>query len=286
MRYVELVPGVKSSVLGFGCSTLRGAAGGPTPQAAVSAALDVGINHFDVARSYELGGAEKLLGQLVRSRRSAVTVVTKFGLQPRPWAHLLQPLKPLVRSLRGARRPAESDGGGAPPPAGAASFDRWAAWQYRRLAMTGAAMRSSLEASLRAMRTDYIDVLLMHEPPVIERWDELLGCAAELKRAGKIRGWGLATQTLAPEYLRHELDVLQTSAAQPDLARAQSERTSLHSGLVLFSALRGIAPGGAAARLSALWSEFPGAVVVCTMRSPVHIRNNAATAGRRELNHR
>ena len=54
-------------------------------------------------------------------------------------------------------------------------------------------MRRSLEASLKRLRTDYIDVYQLHSPPrsVLED-EELLEALREVKREGKIRWYGIS----------------------------------------------------------------------------------------------
>jgi hypothetical protein len=53
--------------------------------------------------------------------------------------------------------------------------------------------RKSLERSLRALGTDYIDILLAHDPaPGTVRSDELYSFLNETVRAGTIRSWGIA----------------------------------------------------------------------------------------------
>ncbi len=55
----------------------------------------------------------------------------------------------------------------------------------------------ALEGSLRRLRTDYVDLFQLHSPPteVVERgeWEPVL---EDLKRAGKIRYYGIACDTL------------------------------------------------------------------------------------------
>jgi aryl-alcohol dehydrogenase-like predicted oxidoreductase len=57
----------------------------------------------------------------------------------------------------------------------------------------GAAARASLERSLRALDTDYIDLLLLHDPaPGSVRSEEVRCYLEEARRAGWIRDWGVA----------------------------------------------------------------------------------------------
>jgi D-threo-aldose 1-dehydrogenase len=58
---------------------------------------------------------------------------------------------------------------------------------------TAAGARRSLERSLRALRTDYIDLFLLHDPlPGSVRSDEVSACLDQARAAGLIRSWGLA----------------------------------------------------------------------------------------------
>ena len=55
-------------------------------------------------------------------------------------------------------------------------------------------IRKSLEASLRELRTDYIDIFLLHECKLADvQYPELSDFLEEIKREGKIRAFGLAT---------------------------------------------------------------------------------------------
>ena len=70
------------SVLSMGCWQLAsGDYWGPTehPDEAVQAALDAGINTFDVAESYERGESERVLGKALGRRRDEAIVATKIS---------------------------------------------------------------------------------------------------------------------------------------------------------------------------------------------------------------
>ena len=165
MRKVEIVPGVESSILGFGCAPILGAVGGKTAQRALGTALDVGINHFDVARSYGYGEAEAFLGRFFQGRRDQVVIASKFGIQATWKAGLLRPLKPAVRTLKALKNRGGQEAGPAPQVAAPVveqtpRKDHF----HERIAITPDAMVSNLEKSLRALRTDYLDIFLVHEP--------------------------------------------------------------------------------------------------------------------------
>lgn len=64
---------------------------------------------------------------------------------------------------------------------------------------TPAQVRLSIERSLRRLRRDYIDMVLVHsdgnDSAIIERY-EIFDVLAELKRAGWLRAFGMSTKTL------------------------------------------------------------------------------------------
>jgi aryl-alcohol dehydrogenase-like predicted oxidoreductase len=63
---------------------------------------------------------------------------------------------------------------------------------------SAAAVVASAEASLRRLRTDYIDVFQIHNAPIDAlRAEELLAALQGLRKAGKIRAWGASTKSPA-----------------------------------------------------------------------------------------
>ncbi|WP_116998276.1 aldo/keto reductase [Desertimonas flava] len=179
MRYFTWA-GLTGSVLGFGCGSMLGRVGRADSLRAMGQAWDHGVTVFDVAPSYGFGEAEALLGTFLSGRREQALVVTKFGQAPRPAAHRLTAFKPAVRALlrlvprarSAVRRVAASHS----PPAFAASL-----------------VRPSVEASLRALRADYIDVLLLHGPtPEAIEDDALRAELAALVDDGLVRATGFS----------------------------------------------------------------------------------------------
>jgi aryl-alcohol dehydrogenase-like predicted oxidoreductase len=71
--------GTKVSRLGVGCSNFGKRIDADTSGEVVNAALDAGLNFFDVADVYGDGTAESILGQALRGRRDQAVVATKFG---------------------------------------------------------------------------------------------------------------------------------------------------------------------------------------------------------------
>lgn len=151
-------------------------------QSTLAAALASGVTHFDTAPLYGFGESERALGRFLRGRRSQVTLTTKFGLEPSALAARLVVFQSLARraielfpALRGAA--VRNSGALSTPP----SFSR-------------AAASRSLERSLRALRTDHVDFFLAHQASVTALPDEeLIGWLEDVRRAGKILAFGVAT---------------------------------------------------------------------------------------------
>lgn len=276
MRTVELYPGIRSSVLGFGCAPIGGSVGAEVARRALATALDEGITHFDLARSYGYGDAESFVGHYLKSRRHEVVLATKFGIVATPQARLLRPIKPLVRWAKQMR--ARRSSYSCPAVTGVVALgDRF----HKRLPLTANNMRASLESSLRALRTDRVEYLFIHEPhePILDI-DELVAEATSLKQAGKILAWGVAFMRDRQEQLESVLekaDVLQYNLspgidAYDTVRSARSEKPNL-----FFSPFRG-APEDMPrdAVLRTLATDFPRSVVLCSMFSEKHIRANAA----------
>ena len=62
-----------------------------------------------------------------------------------------------------------------------------------------AAIRASLEASLRRLRRRAVDLLQLHNPTpdLLAARPEIVACLDDLKREGSIRAWGISTKTPA-----------------------------------------------------------------------------------------
>jgi aryl-alcohol dehydrogenase-like predicted oxidoreductase len=74
--------GLEVSAIGLGCmgmSDFYGPADETTNLRVLNAALDIGINLLDTADMYGVGANERLLGQVLKTRRNEVVLATKFG---------------------------------------------------------------------------------------------------------------------------------------------------------------------------------------------------------------
>jgi predicted oxidoreductase len=68
---------------------------------------------------------------------------------------------------------------------------------------------SSVEESLRALRTDYLDVLLIHRPDALVEPDEVARAFDDLEAAGKVHAFGVSNHT------PRQIDLLKTAVRQP-----------------------------------------------------------------------
>jgi predicted oxidoreductase len=84
---------------------------------------------------------------------------------------------------------------------------------------------STVEESLRALQTDYIDILLLHRPDALVEPDEVARAFDELEAAGKVRAFGVSNQT------PRQIDLLKTSVKQPIVAN-QLQLSVTHAPIV------------------------------------------------------
>jgi diketogulonate reductase-like aldo/keto reductase len=183
MRTVAL-PGTEltTSRLALGSSLLMARIGRRQSVRLLEVAHDSGITHFDTARSYGYGEAESALGDFFAHRRDGVTVTTKLGILPPRRSRGLQAAKAVARVAANSApilRPLLRKGGQS---------------MVRQGRFAPAEARSSLETSLRELRTDTVDILLLHEVrPADLETDGLLDFLEAVVREGKVRSFGLGT---------------------------------------------------------------------------------------------
>ena len=151
MRYRTLGrTGLAVSVIGFGASPLGNEFGETDPSAgerAVHAAIDSGINFFDVAPYYGRTLAEERLGTALEGKRDQVILATKCGR-----------------------------------------------YDVDQFDFSAGRVSRSIEESLRRLKTDYVDLLQVHD---VEFGDanqiihETLPALEEIRRQGKARFIGI-----------------------------------------------------------------------------------------------
>ncbi len=247
---------------------------------AIDAALDVGITHFDVARLYGYGEAEALLGEALKGRRDRVVIASKFGLNPPRRAGALRMLKPLAQKLAatvpGARAVLRSLVGG---PALAA--DRFSVF----------AAQVSLDQSLAALQTDYLDILFLHDCTAVDLGDELVAFLDAQVAAGKIRAYGadgdieaiVALQRVHGDRLIYQF-ANSLGAPNADRLAGAGCRIVTHSSFFGAGALRG-QPNVHETMLAHALAVPDVAVVLCSMLSEAHLRANVAVAEKAAADH-
>lgn len=161
---------------GFGLGRLHHVFARAERERIVTAVLDAGFRHFDLAPAYGEGLAERELGRILGSRRGQVTITTKFGIPFRAIGELPMPLFLALRA--GGRAVGASLGA-----------------RYDRRDFSPKVLTDSLHNSLRRLRTDYIDYQFVHEPMDLEQFRALGDTWAELERLqhqGKIKAFGVS----------------------------------------------------------------------------------------------
>lgn len=83
----------------------------------------------------------------------------------------------------------------------------------------------SAEGSLRALRTDYLDVLLLHRPDALVQPQEVARAFDDLHAAGKVRRFGVSNHTPG------QIELLRTALTQPLVAN-QVQLSITHAPLV------------------------------------------------------
>jgi aryl-alcohol dehydrogenase-like predicted oxidoreductase len=153
--------GLAASAIGFGTWALGSDWWGEheDPDRLVARAIDLGIVFFDTADTYGQGLNEEIVGRALErsgAPRDSIRLATKFGY--------------VLDSERVSHGESERP-------------HDWSPTRTRR----------ALEASLRRLRTDYVDLYQLHNPRMdaIES-DELFAELEALKAEGKIRHYGVA----------------------------------------------------------------------------------------------
>jgi len=142
--------GIEVSAVGLGCMNFGMMCDQAATDEIVAAAIDAGVNFFDVADIYggPHGKAEELLGNALGPRREDIVLATKFGAK-------------------------QTGGGGAAPGGGSRDY-----------------IMQAVEDSLQRLGTDYIDLYQHHFPDSETPVEETLRALEELVQQGKVRAIG------------------------------------------------------------------------------------------------
>lgn len=188
MRRVTLGrTGIETSCLGFGCASLGSRVGAREGMAALETAFDRGVTWIDVAPIYGGGAAEEILAPFLARHRGAVQVCTKVGFAPPATpVGLRAALTPLARRAVAAF------------PALRGLLRRSGVQAARPLPLTPGLLRGSLEASLRRLGTDHVDLYALHDADAEALAREpVLRTLEDLVAAGKARAVGVASDEAA-----------------------------------------------------------------------------------------
>ncbi len=156
---------LKVSALGLGCMGFSHAYGAPTNRAEavrlIQQAVDMGYTFFDTAEVYGTADDphhnEELVGAALKSCRNQVVIATKFGIHFDIGSTAVN--KPLVPNSRPE------------------------------------VIRASVEASLKRLGTDHIDLYYQHRADPNVPVEEVAGVMADLIQEGKITHGGLSEAT-------------------------------------------------------------------------------------------
>ena len=179
------------SRLGLGTGMLASWRGGLSRSEAdrlVSTAGDNGITLIDTADSYASGECERLLGSLLVGRRGDFRLMTKAGYATADLPGPLHRFNPLAKKILHRFGPRQN-------------FDP----TY---------LERALGKSLKRLRTDHVDVFLLHDPPADSLSDGKVFAKLELlKRKGLTRRVGISSgdeDTLALSLEWPGCEVIQT----------------------------------------------------------------------------
>ncbi|MEU5088543.1 aldo/keto reductase [Streptomyces sp. NPDC021356] len=168
--------GPSVSAIGLGCMGMSEFYG-PTDEEeslrTLHAALDLGVTLLDTADMYGKGHNERLVGRALTGRRDQVVLATKFGIR---------------RDDRDPR-------------------------QGRQVDSSPEYCRTAVDASLRRLGVEHIDLYYLHRRSPDIPIEETVGAMAELVEAGKVRHLGLSevgAGTLRRAHAVHPIAALQT----------------------------------------------------------------------------
>jgi aryl-alcohol dehydrogenase-like predicted oxidoreductase len=272
--------GLLVSTLGMGCARLGSVWLGRSESdagKALSLALETGINFFDTADVYGRGRSERILGRTTRGVRDEIVIATKCGLIRTPSTFLNASSSVWSRSGREQPLSVIND---------ILSARRWYAPEY---------IARAAISSLRRLRTDRIDLFLLHSPPrEVLLDDDVADAMARLRQNGTIRFWGISARNIEesliaigmPEIdcLEVELNVCHQWASTKVISEATSRgigviaRQPFASGRLVWAGQRSdLAMETTLAGCLQFAAGVPGvATVIAGMSKPRHVALNAA----------
>ncbi len=170
------------SSIGLGCMGLSHAYGAPTEKneaiRLLQSAADMGYTFFDTAEVYgtqeDPHDNERLVGEAFQGKRDKLIIASKFGIHFDTQSDIYP--YPLLTDAKPET------------------------------------IRSSVEGSLKRLRTDYIDLYFQHRMDINTEPEEVAGVMQDLIKEGKIRAWGISEAN--EEYLRRANAVCHVTAVE------------------------------------------------------------------------
>jgi aryl-alcohol dehydrogenase-like predicted oxidoreductase len=181
MNEAEVGAGLGPQRIGFGCSHITGGLESRSNVRLLRTAYDLGVTHFDAAPMYGHGTSEEVVGDAFRRDRQKITIATKVGIPHGTMSFKNQFVRLVASPIRQW----------AP---GISKFATRKIYATKlRTDFSLSSIERSLEKSLIKLKTDYIDILLLHEVSIEDMSDELLTKLQRLVSAGKVRRLGIGT---------------------------------------------------------------------------------------------
>jgi aryl-alcohol dehydrogenase-like predicted oxidoreductase len=157
MKMRKLGQDLNVSAIGLGCMGMSHAYGGQDEQESIRTlhrAVEIGVNFFDTAEVYGPFVNEELVGKALKPHRDKVVIATKFGFK-------IDPTKKETGAMSGLDSRPEH-------------------------------VREVVEASLKRLQVDVIDLLYQHRVDPEVPIEDTVGAMAELVKEGKVRALGLS----------------------------------------------------------------------------------------------
>ena len=140
---------------------------------AIHRALEMGVTFFDTAEGYGGGKNEEVLGRALLGRRHEVVIATKGGLDFGQFGDRYPRSTEVHTNMAGKLAPG----------------------RFRN--SHPAYIAASIDASLKRLQTDYVDLYQIHYPNITVPFADTLGALLKAQEAGKIRYVGVSNFSLA-----------------------------------------------------------------------------------------